>query len=221
MAFTSTSFTKLFYQNRVFLFVYDLLTEFYTDNATEDDFTATADFSSSRAAIKTAQDTIIDDFQTANDAVIDAADAAMQAYVDANKTGETITVDATVLKAAISAMFQGQSFDYVQVKIDLEAEVTDNILDSAGISKSEVITQMKADYIAARDLYEHEGATYFNYEDPRCKGEGWHNANQDQGSDPSVTTKIKCESCDGFGKTLEQNTITASYSVSDSGVPTV
>lgn len=220
MAIGATSFADYFYKNRLPLFAFDLLTEFYTTHSAEDTFNATADLSAKRSALTTAQNTVVDSFETTNDGLIATAITNIDALVDATSLSPE---DKTALKSAIATEINTTiTPNYATHKSNLESAVTAQITDAGTpIQITEVIAQQKTHFVSARDLFEYEGETYFNFTDPKCKGTGWHEASQEPGADPSVTTKIRCTSCDGFGKTYEQNqVITANYSVSDSGVPT-
>ena len=204
-------------------------------------------------AAKSAKDTTVDSFDTTVDGLISTAVSDMESYVDTNSSGDTITVGAAALKAAIAAIINAIAPDYTTLKsdladdidliapnyaglkTDLDTNLTGIAPDYAGlktdiagevnsgisttINKTDVIAAMKAEFIAARDLFEVDSEVYFQYNDPRCKGSGRHAANQDPNADQSITTQIHCVSCDGFGKTNEQNTATSTWTISDNSIP--
>jgi hypothetical protein len=169
----------------------------YTGQA-EDAYEA-VDLTTEKAAVTTTQNATVDGFDTANDALIATAVSDMEAYVDANKSGDTITVGATALKAAIAAIINAIAPDYTALKSDLAGDLGANIADTYDVSIEDVLTQVHTDLttiIAAQ----YNGGT--NYPCPRCNSEGRYPANNDPNE--TVSTDKHCVSCDALGRTKEE-----------------
>lgn len=169
---------------------------------TEDDFSATVDLSAVDTAIDTAQSTTVDSFETAVGALRTTAIGNIDVLVDATTLSPE---DKTSLKAAIASEINTTiAPNYAGLKTDLASDVTAEIPSTATISKEEVLEQIKTDLNAAILSTLNDGT---NYACPRCGEDGRYPASNDPGETSS--TDKQCLSCDGLGRTGEQNTPTA------------
>ena len=171
---------------------------------TEDDFSATVDLSAVETSLNAAQVITVNAFEVTNDIEIADAITAMEAHIDANSTGETVNQGATDLKAAIAAIINAIAIDYADHKTKLATDVSNELPSTATISKEEVLGQIKTDLKAAIASTLNGGT---NYACTRCGADGRYPASNDRGETSS--TDKQCLSCDGLGRTGEENTPSA------------
>lgn len=165
---------------------------------TEDDFSATTDQSAVKTTINSAQSTVVDNFEIANDTLISTAIGNIDTLVDATSLSPE---DKTSLKAAIASEINTTiSPNYATHKTNLAAEVNSGVPSTATISKVEVLEDIKDEMNNEIAATLNSGT---NFVDPRCGGTGRYPASNDPGETSS--TDKHCVSCDGLGRTAEQN----------------
>lgn len=95
------------------------------------------------------------------------------------------------------------------LKDDAATAVDARIDDTYDINKSDVLTVVKDDFVAAIQA----DTDHFTNADGRCGSTGRYPTNNDPGSDPADSSLKQCASCDGFGYTLGANVPTTTWAI--------
>lgn len=177
------------------------LSEAIVEYEGEPGYETETDLSAQRAALTTAQNTVVDTFESTYTTGLNTQKTGVDDLFTTFKSGWPFESEAAFIDAAdtlatgCKALMDGIPADFATLKTDLATEVTNEIADTAAtVSIAAVLTKVRDDYNAAITT---SGRTVTH---GRCQGNGQYLKSQDTGVSTDQLIKKLCPGCNAWGK---------------------